>query len=267
MIQSAKHNGVDFSENINRESLLYNFETQRRIGYINRDAAMSLCFYSDTAETVAPSLKCIGSNTVTITAHTKLALGSGFVYFVTIPQNTLQAVGSVIYFKFSVNGLSVYSEYYKVQNAAFFESNQIATIKAYNDDNRHGYINATYPAFGNFKCSKLKSDIFLTTKVEYEYSYSRKKILSAENQIAKRLTFHNLTMYQQNLLKWLCNTENLFINNVKYQLISEFTELESDVNSEIMSLQADFVEVEQSFFGDSANSNALNVFNDNFFIK
>jgi hypothetical protein len=72
MIQSAKHNGVNFSENINRNSSLYNFEAQRLKGYINRDKAMSLCFFSDTAETVAPSLKCVGDTTVTITTHTKI---------------------------------------------------------------------------------------------------------------------------------------------------------------------------------------------------
>jgi hypothetical protein len=267
MIQSAKHNGVNFSENINRNSSLYNFEAQRLKGYINRDKAMSLCFFSDTAETVAPSLKCVGDTTVTITTHTKIALGSGFVYFITIPQNALQAADSTVYFKFSVNGLSIFSEFYDIQDAAFFEANSILTIKAYNDDNRHGYLNETYPAFGNFKHSVLKSDIFLTTKVEYEYSYSRKKILSAENQIAKRLVFHDLTMYQQNLLKWLCNTENLYLNGEKYQLVSEFTELESDVNTEIMSLQADFVETEQAFFGASASTHPSNVFNSNFFIK
>ena len=145
--------------------------------------------------------------------------------------------------------------------------NEICEISAYNNDSRHGYLTSTNPAFGFFKFSKLKSDIFLTEKVEYEYSYSRKKILRAENQIAKRFTFHDLTMYDANLLKWLCNTENLFIDGVQYQLISDFTELESDLNSEILSLQADFVEVEQSFFATPSTKIPTNIFINQFFIS
>lgn len=267
MIQPAKYNGINFSYDFTRESLKYNFDNQRAKGYINRDGAIVLSFYSDTAETVAPSLKCIGKlSTVTITSHTDLALGGGFVYFMTIANNTLQAAGSTVYFQFSVNGLSVYSELYEIQNSAFFTSNEICKVLAYNNDSRHGYATSTNPAFGFFKCSKLKSDIFLTKKVEYEYSYSRKKILSAENQIAKRLTFHDLTMYNANLLKWLCNCENLSIDGTSYQLISDFTELESDPNREIMSLQADFVEVTQSFFGSSSTKQPTNIFINNFFM-
>jgi hypothetical protein len=68
-------------------------------------------------------------------------------------------------------------------------------------------------------------------------------------------------MYQQNLLKWLCNCQNVSIDGVSYQLISDFTELEKDENSEICSLKADFVEVTQSFFASPALSMPKNVFN------
>jgi len=268
MIQSAKYNGINFSSDFTRDSLKYNFDAQRVKNFINRDSDLILCFYSDAAETVAPSLKCIGkSSTVTITAHTDLTVGSGVVYFMAIAANTLQAAGSTVYFEFSVNGLSIYSEFYEIQNDDFFTLNEICEISSYNNDSRHGYLTSINPAFGFFKFSKLKSDIFLTKKVEYEYSYSRKKILRAENQIAKRFTFHDLTMYDANLLKWLCNTENLFIDGAKYQLISEFTELESDLNSEILSLQADFVEVEQSFFATPSTKTPTNIFINQFFIS
>jgi hypothetical protein len=267
MIQPAKYNGINFSYDFNRESPIYNFDNQRRKNYINRYVDLVLCFYSDVAETVAPSLKCISKDeTVFTTTHTSFAVGGGFVYFMTIDEDTLQNAGTTVFFKFDLNGESIYSEIYEIQQNDFLIENEICKILAYNNDSRHGYLTSTNQAFGFFKFSKLKSDIFLTKKVEYEYSYSRKKILSAENQIAKRFTFHDLTMYQSNLLKWLCNCENLSIDGTSYQLISDFTELESDPNSEVMSLQADFVEVLQSFFGSPSTKQPTNIFINNFFM-
>ena len=90
--------------------------------------------------------------------------------------------------------------------------------------------------------------------------------MSSENNIAKRITFVNLSMYQQNLLKWLCNCENLFIDGVKYELISDFTELLADENSEIKDLRADFVEAEQSFFA-TGSSLAPKKQAENFFLN
>jgi hypothetical protein len=91
-------------------------------------------------------------------------------------------------------------------------------------------------------------------------------ILSSENQIIKRLTFLDLTMYNQNILKWLCNCENLFIDGVQYNLISDFMELAKDENSEICSLRADFIEANQSFFAKPATQLPTDVFPNQFFI-
>ena len=96
---------------------------------------------------------------------------------------------------------------------------------------------------------------------------TEKKILSSENNIAKRLTFVNLSMYQQNLLKWLCNCENLLIDGVQYELISDFTELLSDENSEVKDLRADFIPTNQSFFGNGSGIAPQNVFPTEFFMK
>jgi hypothetical protein len=112
----------------------------------------------------------------------------------------------------------------------------------------------------------FNSNNLVTNKKEYEYSYSRKLLLSAENQITKRFVFHDLTMYNKVLLKWLCNQNILYINDVKMQLISEFTELMTDVNTEILSLQADFVEANQSFFEIGNSERPKDVFKRDFFM-
>jgi glycine cleavage system regulatory protein len=53
---------------------------------------------------------------------------------------------------------------------------------------------------------------------------------------------------------------------VKYQLVSEFTELLADVNTEIVSLQADFVEADQSFFEKGNTERPKYVFERSFFM-
>jgi len=53
---------------------------------------------------------------------------------------------------------------------------------------------------------------------------------------------------------------------VQYNLISDFTELEKDDNSEICSLRADFVEVNQSFFAQPSMQVPTDVFHSQFFM-
>jgi hypothetical protein len=192
----------------------------------------------------------------------ELKIGNTYIFYVQLLAADLPLDKSVI-FRFVVDSEFIYSEIYEIKSTTFLLQNEVCKIISSNNDNRHGYL--TKQAFGYFKFSKLKSDIFLNKKTEYEYSYSRKKILSSENQLGKRFTFLDLTAYNANLLKWLCNCEKLIIDGTEYELISDFTELESDPNSEILNLQADFVEVNQSFFGSSTADVPANIFTNQFF--
>jgi len=119
---------------------------------------------------------------------------------------------------------------------------------------------------GFFQVSELNNKIHGVEKVEYSYSYGRKKILSAENFIKTRFTFLNLSMYQQNLLKWLCNCETLTINGVSYQLITDFTERNKDDLNEVCDLQADFIEVSQSFAIAGSSEKASSIAPNNLFM-
>jgi hypothetical protein len=144
---------------------------------------------------------------------------------------------------------------------------EIVKIIAYNNDDTHGYIDVTYPAVGFFEVSELNKNVFGTNKVEYAYSYGRKKILNAENFIKTRITFLNLSMYQRNLLQALCNCENLLINGVAYYLVSDFTEVNKNEENEIWDLSAEFVTVaDPTFFAVGASEmpgkiNQENLFN------
>jgi hypothetical protein len=197
-------------------------------------------------------------------------VGEQFVVYFSIPSNALN-VGSDVYF--SVTSIddddtvnTIYSELYTIIAWNKLSQYSISWIRGSNNDNRHGYMDGNTPAFGFFKVEGYFTDVFINNKVEYAYSYGRKMILSSENQIIKRLTFLDLTMYNQNLLKWLCNCENLFINGGRYNLISDFTELAKDDNSEICSLRADFVEVNQSFFAQPSTQPPTDVFPNQFFV-
>lgn len=263
MIYPAKYNGINFSYDFNRESLTYNFDNQRRKNIVNRDVELKyLSFFYDGAEATPELIVYSKSGSFSLAASITTELTNGWIYYFIIPNDYLFNDDS--YCKLTVGTDVIYSEIFEVKNNTSVVTDGICQLIASNNDDRHGYL--ANQAFGFFKFSKLKSDIFLTKKVEYEYSYSRKKILSAENQIAKRFTFHDLSMYQTNSLKWLCNCENLSIDGTSYQLITDFTELESDPNSEVMSLQADFVEVNQSFFGSPSTKVPTNIFTNNFFM-
>jgi hypothetical protein len=197
-------------------------------------------------------------------------IGNQFLTIYEIYATSLN-VNSDVYFSVSSTDdegtiTSIYSELYTIKSNDYLAENSIHKVTAYNNDNRHGYLNLQTKAFGYFTIEGYWSDIFVNNKVEYAYSYGRKMILSSENQIIKRLTFLDLTMYNQNLLKWLCNCENLFIDGKQYNLISDFTELGKDENSEICSLRADFVEANQSFFAQPSMQVPTDVFPNQFFI-
>lgn len=270
MIKPSKYNGINFSYDFTRESERYNFDLQRKMGVLPITGFKYLSFYIDFEPTIDPVLNLIdgltGEIVEVIAQSSTIDLTSAYIYFFEVTSLHLNSLtSSTARFSLKLTEGTIYSDIYKVVSATYFQENEICSIIASNNDNRHGYL--TNQAFGFFKFSKLNSDIFINKKTEYEYSYGRRKILSSENNIGKRFTFLDLTMYQQNLLKWLCNTENLFINGVKYELISDFTELLSDGNSEIKDLRADFVEVEQSFFATGSQTAPTNVFTGEFFMK
>lgn len=266
MIYPAKYNGINFSSDFTRESPIYNFDNQRKLNIVpvNSDIKYLSFFWRDT-EVPTVSFSIISElSIIDVPVDSSVELVDGTIFYFKIITETMD-FNVKNYIKLQINEDIIYSEYFKTKSISYLAENEICHIIASNNDDRHGYLSKQ--AFGFFKFSKFKYDIFLNKKTEYEYSYSRKKILKSENQIGKRFIFHDLTMYQQNLLKWLCNCENLSIDGVDYELISDFTEIESDPNSEIMSLQADFVEVNQSFFSDGSVNLAKNVFQNEFFMK
>lgn len=267
MIYSPKYNGINFSGDFNRTSEKYNYSLQRRKGVLFKKLIgvfqinTNLSFHCDYANTVdSAKLHIISSVGVIEKAQSsfqKIESNTKIIFNFTFATGDF-TVGRDVHFKFEYNGQYIYSEFYEVTDGF-----DVCLITGENADDRHGYL--SNESFGIFRYSTLKRDIFINKKVEYEYSYGRKKILSSENQIAKRFTFTDLTMYYANLLKWLCNCESFAINGTSYQLISDFTELESDPNSEVLSLQADFVEVNQSFVSTGATELPTNIFIKEFF--
>lgn len=253
----AKYNGINFSYDFSRESQRYNFDNQRLRNVVNKKNIKTLSFIATNVVDHNSGVLYLISRSFGSTylqpllASIEISFGTWLYYYELLEDDF--NLNDTMYLSFQVDSSIIYSELFLIKSAQFIAENEICEIKAYNNDARHGYLTSTYPAFGFFKFSKLNSDIFINKKTEYEYSYGRRKILSSENNIGKRFTFLDLTMYQQNLLKWLCNTENLFIDGVKYELISDFTELLADENSEIKDLRADFVESEQSFFATGSN--------------
>jgi len=268
MIQPAKYNGINFSYGINRESEMFDFDRQRVRNILPAGVEIKyLSFeFSGYLTDPTPSLRIenIGINEYFINPSSSQIIGANYIFYFEIAADKLLENVSARFEVISpVSNEKIYSEIYKVRAVEWMLQNEIMSFTAYNNDNRFGYL--TNQSFGFFNYSKVGSDFFATEKKEYEYSYSRKLILSAENQICKRFSFHNLTMYNQNLLKWLCNCQNLYIDGVAYQLISDFSESLNDKSSEILDLTADFVEVNHSFFSAGNTKPAIDVFNNEFF--
>jgi hypothetical protein len=269
MIQSAFYNGINFSGDFARTNELINFNAQRVKMPLNRMVNikyLSFLYSGDEPELI--QLEAFGNLGTQFyfpeNAPIEIEPSKWLIYF-EVFEDTLGTDGSDVYFKLTVGDDVIFSEIYEVQSPAYFATNNIKYLTATNNDNRHGFLENQ--AFGFFETVGFNEDFFVNDKTEYEYSYSRKKILSSENNIGKRLTFKNLTKYNQILLKWLANCENFYIDGIQYQLVSDFSELLNDENTEIMDLRADFIKSEQSFFATGSEIAPTNVFTRNFFIK
>lgn len=254
MLKTALHNGINFTGSANRASGLLNFGLNSSKNIIPRDVNIKyLLFYTNylISQISLATLTAKSENLdVEFTGATFTDLATGTLIMFQIPANQLY-VSKSTFFELKVNIETIFSDVFEVQSIAKMKDAGWVHVTAKNNDNRHGFL--ANEAFGFFQKTGFNEDVFINKKTEYEYSYGRKKILSSENNIAKRLTFKNLSTYQQILLKWLCNSEILYIDGVQYELISDFTELLADENSEVKDLRADFVEVEQSFFATGSN--------------
>jgi hypothetical protein len=194
-----------------------------------------------------------------------IELTDRILYFFDLSDLVVTGEGFLMLQIENVDG-ALYSEMVDFVAVSALQDRNIVTVLAYNDDFRFGYLNTTYPSAGFFEFKDLTPKGLATNKVEYNYSFGRKKILRAENYLRKRLSFINLSMYQQNLLKFLCNTQNLYIDGVQYQLISDFTEVKKDEDNEICDLQAEFVSVAQKYTVQGATEIVTNYKPDNLFM-
>jgi len=259
MIKPSIFNAINFSNDFNRESKFFDPQLQRAYGLIANTAAyISFEFIPSVMPEAAPSANMYVRNSVTGNIETFLdsravTLVSSFVYSFYIPYMDLTTGEYEFYVQVTGYNDIIFSEKCKAFSAADLIINSIIELKAYNNDETHGYISQTYPACGFFQVSEFNNKVFGVEKVEYSYSYGRKKILNAENYIKTRITFLDLSMYQQNLLKTLCNCENLKINGISYYLVSDFTEVDKNEENEICSLRAEFIEIaDTTFFGTGA---------------
>lgn len=267
MLKTALHNGINFTGSANRASGLINFGLNSSKNIIPRDVNIKyLLFYTNylISQISLATLTAKSENVdVEFTGATFTDLTTGTLIRFQIPANQLY-VSKSTFFELKVNIDTIFSDVFEVQSIAKMKDAGWVHVTAKNNDNRHGFL--SNEAFGFFQKTGFNEDVFINKKTEYEYSYGRNKILSSENNIAKRLTFKNLSTYQQILLKWLCNSEILYIDGVQYELISDFTELLADENSEVKDLRADFVEVEQSFFATGSNLVPADEFTKEFFV-
>ncbi len=276
MIQSAHYNGINFSGDFARTSDLVNFDLQRSKGILQADSLIKyLSFFTDylSSEITSATLTAKSSGgDVVIQSDSLVDITGGTLIYFQIEANELN-VSDNVFFQMTIEGTvesvafseSIFSEFYTVKNFAGLIEDIPLKITAYNNDSRHGFL--TNQAFGFFETVGLNEEFFINSKTEYEYSYGRKKILSSENNIGRRITFKNLSAYNQNLLKWLCNCENIYFNGIKYLLISDFSETLNDDSSEICDLRADFVLSEQNFFKTGKATIPKNIFTKEFFIK
>jgi hypothetical protein len=275
-IYSPFYNGIDFSGDFARASDLVNFDLQRVKGILPKDLPIKwITFFIDVASADITSAKLYArskTDIVEIPSDSLTDITGGTLISFQIEADEMEA-SDCTYFEMVVVGEvestpfveSIFSEFYSIKSFSTMTSDVPVKVTATNNDNRHGFL--TNEAFGFFETVGLNEDFFINSKTEYEYSYGRKKILSAENNVGRRITFKNLSAYNQILLKWLCNCENLYFNGVKYELISDFTEVLNDDSIEIKDLRADFVLAEQSFFKVGSGTIPKNIFTKEFFIK
>ena len=264
MIYPSKHNGIDFSNRFNRSGNLQNFDLQRSKYILPRATEIKhLSFYWDSQDPTDANLQIISKSGVqNIEFNASVEEGSGTWIFFKIWDDELVVSGD-FYMAVKIDGDIIYSEICSAQSTDYLLQNNIVHVTAKNENDKYGQLSRE--AFGFFRVNGLNTDIFLNKATVYEYSYNRKKILASENQIGKRLIFERLTMHQRNLIKWLANCNEFKINGVQYQLISEFSDVANDANSEIGDLQADFVEVAQKFYEEPSLAPPKNIFENNFF--
>jgi hypothetical protein len=260
MIKPAKHNAINFSDDFNRESIFFSPELQRSENILSYCAGyLSFSFTPSSMPESVPTAT-LTSHFINGLADTSyihdyvIELTDSYIYFFRLFNEYPVGIRRMSIYIVGYEDEPIYSELTNILSALSLAENGIVTLVAYNNDNTHGYLNETYPACGFFQFSEFNCQVFGNEKVVFNYAYGRKKILSSENYIKTRLTFCNLSMYQQNLLKWLCNCENLTINGVAYCLVSDFIEKNKDELNEICDLQAEFIEVDNSFFATGADS-------------
>jgi hypothetical protein len=264
MIKPSIFNAINFSPDFNRESKFFDASLQRKRNIYsstpNPDYRFLSFFFKPDAmpEGAAPTAILrfywgdSGSFSETGTSRV-ITLTDGYIYFFNMFQAS-EEVGKM-YCRLTIAGYTeaCYSEECISYLHDELTENNIVEVVAYNNDETHGYISQTYPACGFFRVSEFNNKVFGVEKDEYSYSYGRKKILNSENYIKTRITFLDLSMYQQNLLKTLCNCENLKINGISYYLVSDFTEVDKNEENEICSLRAEFIEIaDTTFFGTGA---------------
>jgi hypothetical protein len=269
MIKAAIHNTIDFTSGINRIGFDYDPILQRQRNIISNCGFLVFEYIPAVmgAEPTTELTNYFNHSDVAAETNTHsfaVELEDSWILFYDL--SAIDFVPGIWDFMLEIDGEIAFSECCEYFAAESLSENSIYKIEGYNDNYRYGYLNDTYPGIGFFKVRDLNNKIFGVDKVEFKYSYGRTKILRAENYIKTRLTFCDLTLYQQNLLKFLCNCENLLLDGVAYCLVSDFTERNKDENNEVCDLQAEFVTIEQTFFTSPATERVNDVKPDNLFI-
>jgi hypothetical protein len=260
MIKPSIFNAINFSPDFNRESKFFDASLQRKKSIISQPypyCYMAFKFEPATMPASIPDavLKFYYNDGANHVTFYNLPLGNvelpnGYIYRFNIYQGTILTGRSWLELTIDDYTDILFSEELEFIAPSELASENVVQVTAYNNDNTHGYVDASFPACGYFRVSEFNNKVFGVEKVEYSYSYGRKKILNAENYIKTRITFLDLSMYQQNLLKTLCNCENLTINGISYYLVSDFTEVDKNEENEICSLRAEFIEIaDTTFFG------------------
>lgn len=248
MITAMIHSTVDFTANLSRAGCFFENLLQRGCNIISDDGVL-VFEYTPAVMGAEPttSLSCFVNHSevaeATITHAHAIELEYSWILFYDLSTiSKIALIGTGVWdFMLEIDGEIIFSECCEYCAEGELAENSIYKVEGYNDDYTHGYLDDTYPGIGFFKVSDLNNKVFGSDKVEFKYSYGRSKILRSENYLKTRLTFCMLTLYQQNLLKYLCNCQNLLINDISYQLVSDFAEQNKDTLNEICDLQADFV--------------------------
>ena len=265
------YNAVDFSSLFTRESQFYNTKLQRVKNLIAPIAGvLSFEFVPGLMPESVPDCTL----TANLSNGTYVEIDQTVVYTLTdryVYLFNVSAIGLIsgnCDFSVTVAGYSnvIYSEKCYCYALADFPENNLVRLIAYNSDMTRGWISSSYPAFGVFQVSDLNGQLYGTKKTVYEYGYGRVLNLGSESHVKSILAFQKLSLYQQNLLKFLCDCETLSINGTTYALKGELKEENKDPQNEICDLLGEFVPVVQSFSLPGATSKASELEIKNLFI-